>query len=92
MSAQCPAADKKANGTLAMIKRGAERKSEHVVMVLCQSMLDNLAPPAPGAEQGAAPRAGVAGTPMQGHEGAFEELQRLRSAWRRGDMVIFLFP
>lgn len=37
MSAQCSAAVKKANQMLAMIKRGTEEKSEHVITVRCQS-------------------------------------------------------
>lgn len=51
MSAQCSAADKKANlGMLGMIRRGAEEKSEEIILVLCQSMLNNPSPPALGAE------------------------------------------
>lgn len=38
MSAQCLAAVKKANWMLAMIKRGTEEKSEHVITALCQSI------------------------------------------------------
>lgn len=38
MSAQCSAAVKEANRMLAMIKRGMGEKSEHVIIVLCQSI------------------------------------------------------
>lgn len=67
MSSQCSAADKKANGRLAMIKRGAEEKSEQNILALCQAMLNNPSAPALGAEQGEAQRVGLAGTHMEGN-------------------------
>lgn len=44
MSAQCSAAVKKANWMLAMIKRGTEEKSEHIIRGLCQSIFDTPVP------------------------------------------------
>lgn len=48
MSAQCSAAVKKANRMLAVIKRGTEEKSEHIIIVLCQSMFNNPVPSCSG--------------------------------------------
>lgn len=67
MSSQCSAADRKADGRLAMTERGAQENSEQIISVLCQSILDNPSAPALGAEQGEAPRVGWAGTHMQGN-------------------------
>lgn len=69
MSSQCSAADKKANGRLAMTERGAEEKSEEIILILCQPILDNPSAPALGAEQGEAPRVGWAGTHSREIEG-----------------------
>lgn len=50
-----------------MIKRGAEEKSEQIILALCQPILDNPSAPALGGEQGETQRVGLAGTHVQGN-------------------------
>lgn len=70
MSSPCSAADKKPHGRLAMMKRGAEEKSEQIISVLCQSILDNSSAPVLGDEQGE----GWGGIGWDSHAGTLRDI------------------
>lgn len=88
MSARWSAAVKKAHRMLAMIKRGAEEKSEHIITVLRQSILDTAAPGS-ASRAGAAPRVGLACGSLRGIGGAPRSVSSLEKVGN-GDFLVFL--
>lgn len=89
MSARWPAAVKKANRMLAMIKRGAEEKSAHIITVLRQSILDTAARAALRAGRGEAPRVGLACGSLRAIGGAPKSVGSLEKVGN-GCFLVFL--